>query len=140
VLQNPPLFDDVPVNKNLFSIDETEWEKDTVQKKMNEIELGIQNLVLAISKSTNSEAVDVLTKNLEELTGKKEELNKKLLDIRKNESRDHGGCDLYITKESLGKFDDDAWQFMSIKDKRMMVRSVIEKVSWDGEKIIMNLY
>jgi site-specific DNA recombinase len=140
--QNPPLFDDVSLNVKLFSSDETAagLEEDTIRKKVHEIDLGIQNLILAISKSTNSEAVEVLTKRMEELTCKKEELQNKLLNLQKNENREYGVHDLHMDIDGLVKFDDYAWELMSIKDKRMMMRSVIEKISWDGVKLIMTLY
>ncbi|KNY24884.1 recombinase family protein [Pseudobacteroides cellulosolvens] len=91
--KNPPFIDDIRVSKNLFSTGHMslELEKETLQKRIGEIDLGIQNLVLAISKGQKGEVVEALTKNMEDLTGKKEKLKRKLLDLQERENEEGDG-------------------------------------------------
>ncbi|WP_036939510.1 recombinase family protein [Pseudobacteroides cellulosolvens] len=141
--KNPPFIDDIRVSKNLFSTGHMslELEKETLQKRIGEIDLGIQNLVLAISKGQKGEVVEALTKNMEDLTGKKEKLKRKLLDLQERENEEgDGDYNFEQMADRLGRFKDKAWDLMKVEDKRRMIKSVVDKISWDGEKIDMILY
>jgi site-specific DNA recombinase len=116
-------------------------EKDILGKRIAELDLGIQNIVLAIAKGQNKGVLEIFTKEMEVLTGQKEILEKKLLDL---ESRDidapNNRHDLESEAENLGSFNERAWELMSVEDKRRMIRSVVERIIWNGEKLDMILY
>ena len=141
--KNPPFIEDLHGSKNLFSTGllSLELEKETLQKRIAEVDHGIENLVLAISKGQKGEVVEVLTKNMEGLARKKEKLQRKLLDLQKREDEEgDGDHNLELEAESLGSFSDKAWDIMKVEDKRRMIRSIVDRISWDGEKLDMILY
>jgi site-specific DNA recombinase len=142
-LKDSPIFEEALYGKKLISHCQPAFqiEKDALGKRIAELDLGIQNIVLAIAKGQNKGVLEILTKEMEVLTEQKEILEKKLLNL---ESRDidapNNRYDLESEAENLGSFNDRAWELMSVEDKRRMIRSVVERIIWNGEKLDMILY
>ncbi|HEY9062357.1 MAG TPA: recombinase family protein [Pseudobacteroides sp.] len=137
-----PIFEDIQGGKKVVSSNQSplQLEKDALEKRIAELELRIQNLVFAISKG-HKEVIDILTKNVEKYTKQKENLQIKMLTLE-NKERDNedGRYNPELTAYSLGSFNDKAWELMDVEDKRKIMRSVVDRIIWNGEKLDMILY
>ena len=136
--KNPPLVDEVLGEKALVenSKDSIQIEIDEIQKQILENEMGIQNLITSITKGHKDEIRDIMIKRMEELATEKEFYKKRLL-VLKNVDKvsEINEINLELVTESLSALTDSVWELMNVESKRRIIKSVVNKILWDGKKI-----
>ncbi len=141
--KNSPVFDEVFNKKALVETTKNTvvLEIDTLQAKITELDMSIQNLVTAIAKGQKDEVLTLIFKNLEELTKEKENINKRISELQNVEKVvEFNGLNLELVAQSLGTLNDSTWDMMDVDAKRRMIKSIVEKIIWDGKKIDMMLF
>ena len=104
-------------------------------------ESGIQNLAAAIAKGQKDGVLSVILSKMEELTKEKEALKKKLAQMQDaGRAAGFDGLDPDKIAGSLGALNDSTWDLMNAADKRNMIKSMVDKIIWDGKKLDMVLF
>ena len=118
-----------------------ELEINVIKKKISEIDLSIMNVLSSIEKGQQDSTLEILYKRMAELADEKQNFNKKLLEMKnidKITGVNNFNVDLVV--KGLNNINDIAWDQMDVEAKRNMIKSVVEKILWDGKKIDMLLY
>lgn len=140
--KNSPVFDDI-FSKNALvetTKDSVQSEIDTIRSKLTELDMSIQNLVAAMAKGQNDEVLKVIFSKIEEFNKEKAIIEKRLLELQNiDKMAELNGLNLELVAQSLGTLNDEVWELMNVDTKRRMIKSVVEKIIWDGEKIDMIL-
>jgi site-specific DNA recombinase len=138
---NSLLFEDFIDEKLLIEprIDPIKNNTDAMKNRIIEIDLSLQNLVSSIAKGQKDEISEMIKKNMKELIDEKKEVAKKLnekenVDIKLNE------INLDIVSKNLSKLNDYSISIMEVENKRKMIKSIVDKILWDGEKINIMLF
>lgn len=135
--RNSSIFDETNNRKALVetATDALQLEIDTLQTKMTELDMSIQNLVAATAKGQKDEVLTIIFNNIEELTKEKENIKKRLSKLQNAEkAADCSELDPDLVAESLGTLNDNAWDMMDVDARRRMIKSVVDKIMWDGKK------
>ncbi|HEX3028698.1 MAG TPA: hypothetical protein VHT34_05235 [Clostridia bacterium] len=141
--KNSPIFDEIFNKKALVETtrDALQLEIDTLKTKMDELDMSIQNLVAAVAKGQKDEVLTIIFNNMEELTKEKENIKKRLSEIQDVEKvADFNGINLDLVAQSLGTLNDSAWDLMDVDARRRMIKSVVDKIIWDGKKVDIMLF
>lgn len=141
--KNSPVFDEIFNKKALIDTikDDLQTEIDTLKTKMVELDMSIQNLVAAVAKGQKDEVLTIIFKNMEELTKEKEHIKKRLSDLQNVEKvADFNELNLDLVAQSLGNLNNSAWNLMDVDATRRIIKSVVEKITWDGKKLDMMLF
>lgn len=141
--KNSPVFDEIFSKKVMVETtkDALQVEVDTLKTKMDELDMSIQNLVSAIAKGQKDEVLTIIFNNMEELTKEKENIKKRLSELQDVEKvADFNGMNLDLVAQSLGTLNDSAWDMMDVDAKRRMIKSVVDKIMWDGKKVDIMLF
>lgn len=141
--ENSPLFDDINLRKTLIEStkDSMDSENELIKKKISEIDLSIMNIMSSIEKGQPETILQIMYKRMEELIKEKEELNKRLSEVNNvNKITDFNEINMELVSKSLSSINDSSWELMNVDAKRNMIKSVIDKILWDGEKIDMLLF
>lgn len=141
--KNLPVFEEIFDKKALVETtkDAVQSEIDTLQIKMAELDLAIQNLVTAIAKGQKDGVLTIIFNSMEELTKEKENIKKRLSELQNVEKvARFNGLNLELVAQSLGTLNDSAWDLMDVDNKRRMIKSVVERIVWDGKKLDMILF
>ncbi len=141
--KNSPVFQEIFDKKTLVDTakDALQSEIETLQTKMSELDMAIQNLVTAISKGQKDEVLTIIFSSMEELAKEKENIKKRLSELQNVEkAAEFNGLNLELVAQSLGTLHDSAWDLMDVDDKRRMIKSVVDKIVWDGKKLDMMLF
>ncbi len=118
--------------KNLLNNDHA-VEIENINKKIEENESDISNLVKQLSKNTNSSASDYIISEIENLNKEIQELKIKLKNLNENNQRlSNDLFSLDIILDSLNKFNKEI-DSASIEDKRFLISILIDKIIWDYE-------
>ncbi len=140
--KNSPLFDELFDKKKLVedTKDILQSEADNLQSKLQETELAVQNLVTAIEKGQRDEVLNSILNRMEKLTKQKKSYEKQLAELQ-NADRiaDFNGINLELVEQSMGAFSDSTWEMMDVENRRKMIKSIVDKIVWDGEKVDMLL-
>jgi len=143
VVKNSPVFDEKLERKDLVEAakDILEEENDILKAKIEEVDLSIQNLVAAIAKGQTDEVLSVIISRMEELTKEKETLNKKIAQMQDaDKTAEFNRLNPEMVDRSLSSLNDSTWDLMGVYDKRNMIKSVVDKILWDGKKLDMLLF
>lgn len=138
-----PVFDEIFNKKALIetSKDTLQSEIDAMQGKMTELDMSIQNLAAAVAKGPNDKILAIIFNNMEQLTKEKENIKKRLSELQNVEKvADFNVMNLELVAQSLGTLNDSAWGMMDVDAKRRMIKSVVDKITWDGKKIDIMLF
>jgi len=141
--KNSPVFDEIFDKKDLVETaeDALEAEHEILKAKMAEIDAGIQNLVAAIAKGQKDEVLSIILSRMDELTAEKEALKKRIAQIQDvGKAAEFNGLNLELVAGSLRILNGSTWDLMDVYDKRNMIKSVVDKIVWDGSKLDMMLF
>ena len=141
--KNSPIFEEIYDRKTLVETtkDTLQSEIDILKAKMSEADLGIQNLVTAIAKGQKDEVLAVIFSRMEEFNKEKEDYKKRLAELQNVEKvAEFNGLNLELVVQSLGGFNESIWELMDVEAKRRIIKSVVEKILWDGKKLDMMLF
>ena len=142
-VKNSPIFEEILDRKTLVEMtkDIFQSEIDNLQAKMSESDMAIQNLVNAIAKGQKDEVLTIIFNNMEELSKEKEKIKKRLSELQDVEKiAEFNGLNLELVAQSLGTLNDSVWDLMDVDAKRRMIKSVVDKIIWDGKKLDMMLF
>ncbi len=107
----------------------------SLKKQKNEIESKIEALVLSLTKAENTSAYDYIFKEINMLDEKKKSLE---LQIQEYEdlanTNTASDIEFEVLAELLSSFT-DTFDNMPIEQKRIAIRTVIRKITWDGENV-----
>ncbi len=107
----------------------------SLKKQKTEIESKIEALVLSLTKAENTSAYDYIFKEINLLDEKKESLE---LQIQEYEDLANtttaSDIEFEVLAELLSSFT-DTFDNMPIEQKRIAIRTVIRKITWDGENV-----
>jgi len=138
-----PLLDNISEKESLVETTKgsVQSEIDEIRKQISVIEKGIENLVTIITKGLTDEIRDVMIKRMEELVKEKEIYKTKLLELTAvNKNIELNEFNLELVSERLCSLDDSVWELMDVANKRRMIKSAIDKILWDGEKLSLMLF
>ena len=141
--KNSPVFDEIFNKKVLIetSKDVLQSEIDTLQEKITGLDMSIQNLVAAVAKGQKDEILSVIFNNIEELTKEKGNAKKRLSELQNvDKVADFNAMNLELVAQSLETLNDGAWDMMNVDARRRMIKSVVDKIMWDGKKIDIMLF
>lgn len=143
VAKNPPVFDDILNKKVLVETTKgaLQLEIDTLQTKMAGLDMSIQNLAAAVAKGQKVEVLTIIFNNMEELTKEKESIKKRLSELQNVEkAAGFNGINPDLVAQSLGTLDGSAWDMMDVDARRKMIKSVVDRIMWDGKKVDIMLF
>ncbi len=141
--QNSPILDQVYSRKTFVenTKDGIQTEIEVIQNKISEVEIGIENVFTAIEKGQPEDVLNMLVSRLQNLGKEKEELKKRLKDMQEAEKVvEFNDINIQLVTESLMTLNNSAWEMMDVETKRRMIKSVVEKIIWDGKKIDIMLF
>jgi site-specific DNA recombinase len=126
-------------------VDETkssiQTEIDILKNKVFEADLGIKNILAAIQKGQPDQILSSIVERMQELITEKEYMQKALIEKQESEKvAELSGVELEKLAQSLGRLDECSWDIMDVKTKREMIKSIVEKIFWDGEKLDIMLF
>lgn len=140
--ENWPVFEDIIGKKPAGAAKDTmQLEIDALKAKMAGLDMSVQNLVGAVSKGQKDEAVTIILNNIEELTNEKENIKKRLSELQ--EAKKAGGInamDVETVVQSLGSLNSSSWELMNVNARRRMIKSVADRIIWDGEQAHIMLH
>ncbi len=138
-----PIFDDIISKKSLVdeSKENLHSEIDIMKSSIDDVEKNIRNIVLAIEKGQTDEVLNNMLKRMEELCKEKTELQNKLTELQDDEKAiQFKEFNFDIILESLSTFNGDTWELMENDNKRKVIRGVVDRIAWDGNKIDIILF
>jgi len=141
--KNSPVFDKIIHKKDLTDTTNNDLQTgiETLQTKIAELDLSIQNLVAAVAKGQKDEVVTIIFDNIAELTKEKELIKKRLVELQAvDQIVDFNNINLEFMVQSIGDFNDSAWELMDVDATRRMIKSVVDKITWDGRKLDIMLF
>jgi Site-specific recombinases, DNA invertase Pin homologs len=141
--KNPPLFIGYDKKTDIVvdARDEIVNENEIIKIRIKEIDSEIQNLAVAIAKGRKTEVLSVLLAKMDSLTDEKEELLmlQKQLEIGKNLKVDEEiGVESIV--QHILNMDEYIWNAMDAGEKINMIKSMVEKIIWDGKKLDIVLF
>lgn len=111
-----------------------------IDGKIKANEQAIANLVTSLSQGQNSTASKYIIAQIEELDKQTAELKGRLLKLKEveenNQSKEQN---LDVMKDILSAFSQNI-DIVDIEAKRMLIKGIVEKITWDGKKIKMDLF
>ncbi len=140
--ENSPVFDEISDKKALVDTakDVLQSEIYTLQAKITELDISIQNSAAAIAKGQKDEVLAIIFNNMEELAKEKENIKKRLSELRAAEkSAELSGMDMELAARKLGALNGSSWDLMDAGAKRRMIKSIVDKMVWDGKRLDMLL-
>jgi site-specific DNA recombinase len=143
ISKNEPVFEEILDEKAFIETtkDVLQSERDALQIKVVELDLAIQNLVTAIARGKKDEVLNIIFNSVEKLTKEKENIKKRLSELQNVEKAPRlNELNLVMIAQGLGTLNDSAWDLMNVSNKRRMIKSVVEKIIWDGKKLDMILF
>ncbi len=141
--KNSPVFSEVFDKKTLVrnERDTLQAEIDSLKTKIEEADLGIDNLVTAIARGQKDEVLTTIFDKMEVLTNQKKTFEKKLAELQDVEKvAEFNGINLDFVVQTLGNFNNSSWELMDVESKRNMIKSIVDKIIWDGKKVDMLLF
>lgn len=106
-----------------------------IKAKIENNDKAIANLVNSLAESQESNASKYIIEQINELDKENSNLKEKLLELEvKAESNDLKEDNIEIINEIMTKFA-DMIDNANVIQKRSLIRSVIDKITWDGENI-----
>lgn len=141
--ENSPVIDETYSRKTLVETtkDSIDSEIDIIKTKIPEIDLSIMNMLSSIEKGQPDAILQIIYKRMEELARDKQSLNAKLSELKKvNKVTELNNLNLELVADSLSKLNDSTWDLMNVQAKREMIKSVVDKILWNGEKIDIVLF
>ena len=142
-IKNLPVFDETLEKKDLVEStkDALEEEHEILKAKISEVDAGIQNLVTAIAKGQKDEVLSAILSRMGELTKEKEVLKIRMSKIQDADKvTEFKGLNPEVAAKSLRSLNDSTWDLMDVYDKRNMIKSVVDKIVWDGSRLDMMLF
>ncbi len=132
------------IEKDRVSITSTQSslkaEIDEIKASIDNNDKAIANLVNSLSEGQESSAAKYIINQIDELDKKNSKLKKRLLELKeKRESN-------YLKENDIEIIDDIMTKFATMIDtadviqKRNLIRSVVDKIIWDGEDIDIVLF
>lgn len=104
-----------------------------LEANIKESEQSINNLVTSISQGQNSTATKYIIKQIEEHDQQNAKMKKRLLELRESlEKTQLKNSSLDVIKDMLSSFDDSI-DMVDVEAKRTFIKSIVEKIVWDGE-------
>lgn len=140
---NSPLFSEINNKKNLIDTtkDSIEEKVNILQKKLLEIDLSVKNIVSSIEKGQSDNVLTILYKRMEDLLKEKDETNKALEEMNDADKiTDFNELNMELIIENLSNINDNSWELMDVESKRNMIKSIVDKILWNGEKVDMLLF
>jgi site-specific DNA recombinase len=132
----PPTFGDVSGKMINYSTDSVSCsELQMLEKRLTSVEQSIQNMLTAISLSSNQDILVEMTKRVEALTIDKIELINSINQVKNSSNCQDEAPDCYSIINSLSPYNDNVWDFMGVGDKREICKCIINKLTWDGEVV-----
>ena len=111
-------------------------EKDVLKAKITELERAIQNLILALSRGRKNEAPSVIFEKIDELAKQKEMAQQRLSDLEMEaKENDFNGINSKEVLQRLSSLSNGIWDLMDVNAKRRIIKCVVDKIMWDGNKI-----
>ncbi|TCS91303.1 site-specific DNA recombinase [Keratinibaculum paraultunense] len=132
------------IEKDRVSITSTQsslkTEIDEIKASIDNNDKAIANLINSLSEGQESSAAKYIINQIDELDKKNSKLKKRLLELKeKRESN-------YLKENDIEIIDDIMTKFATMIDtadviqKRNLIRSVVDKIIWDGEDIDIVLF
>lgn len=111
-----------------------------LKKSEKENEKKIQSLVEALSSGGESAASGYITTQINEIHKQNEAIKKQISDMENlTMGQTLTGVEFDILKEMLSNFS-SSFDTMNIEQKRLALRSLIQRVVWDGENVHVYLF
>ncbi|SJZ38454.1 recombinase family protein [Garciella nitratireducens] len=103
-------------------------------------EQSINNLVSSLSKSQESAASKYIIQQINQLDKETAEMKERLLKLKENEENNNmKDNSLNVMGDMLAAFNDNIDE-VDIEAKRMFLKSIIDKITWDGEIIKIYMF
>ncbi len=107
----------------------------SLKKQKTEIESKIEALVLSLTKAENTSAYDYIFKEINMLDEKKKALEFQIQEYEDLANTNTASdIEFEVLAELLSSFT-DTFDNMPIEQKRIAIRTVIRKITWDGENV-----
>lgn len=140
IKEKSPLFQDMNFKKTLIECNYMGSENELIEKKISEIDLSIMNIMSSIEKGQPESVLEIMYKRMEKLDKEKKDLNKRLSQANSvGKNSKSNSINMEFIYKSLCSFNDSSWELMNVEDKRNLIKSVVDKILWDGKKIDMLL-
>lgn len=123
--------------KRTFSTNQDEYDKSILRlkKSYGENEETIRTLVLSLGKATGSSAEQYILEQIDRLHTENAKLKSQIEELEALVKIHTLSNDSFGIMENLLTSIKDTIDQMSIEEKRVAIRSVIRKVTWDGETV-----
>lgn len=116
-------------------------ELEVLQNRISQMDAAVQNIVSVIARGQDHEVINVLMKRMEDYIRDRGNYKKRLMELQRIKrgteldevNQDH-------VAEGLMRFEEWVWEAMETEHKRRMLKSVFEKILWDGKKLDILLF
>lgn len=113
----------------------------SIKNEINEKELAIQSLVTQVSKSKESIASNYFIREIEKLDKECKQLGQKLAEKENTkEVKDEENMNIDLIISSLENFNIIFDTLENIDDKRYLISSLVDKITWDGYNGDVDVY
>ncbi|SNR85450.1 site-specific DNA recombinase [Anaerovirgula multivorans] len=111
-----------------------------LEANIKDNEQAINNLVSSLSQGQTSSAAKYIIKQIEELDQQTSKMKEGLLKSRESlEKNQSQNSSLDVMKDMLSSFDDTI-DMIDVEAKRTFIKSIVEKIVWDGKNAEMVMF
>lgn len=115
---------------------ETPGEAALLGEKIRMNKQAIHSLLDSVAEHGQTSGTSYIMARIDELAAKNERLQGALAELAASDAKKRDGSDILEALRSLGSALDAA----TVEEKRRFLRSIIERVTWDGEKVTIELF
>jgi site-specific DNA recombinase len=141
--ENSPLVGEVSNKKELVKLTKDSIVEETfmLNKRSEEIDISIMNIISSIEKGQPDNVLSILYKRMEELSKEKDKISKRIWEMKDvDKVCEFNGFNMDLVVDNLANISKASWELMDVEAKRNMIKSVVDKILWDSEKVDMILF
>ncbi|GLC82823.1 recombinase family protein [Lacrimispora brassicae] len=119
---------------------ELEWDISRLKEERKNTEEEIAGLVASLGKAGGTGAEEYIIKQINGLHKRKEKMEQRIWELSQAAgSNELSGLEFQLLKQTLSSFR-NVIDFMDIRQKRVAVRTFVDKVIWDGQNVHLYLF
>lgn len=121
-------------SRKTSSVNTIDEEIKSIERQINKNKNDIDKLTIKLIEIDKQNVIKIVEDKINKLDIEINNLNKKLIQLKNKEMNKHNKeINIDIIKENI-KYLSENIDLLTLEEKRRIVKSVIEKVIWDGEK------
>lgn len=111
-----------------------------LQAELEELQRKLDNVTDTIAEGVPAAARPKLFQRMEELDAAIREKQHSIAELNDKEMAEHGQQDLLAYLKGLLASFSDSFDSLSHDEKRRLIRTVVDNVTWDGENVVIDVF